>query len=59
MKSSNSSSWESVTSQKPSIEQGIGREALITSTTRELIEFYWYNQKRFSGAYKNCPVKVG
>tara|TARA_B100000700_G_scaffold323675_1_gene427926 strand:- start:534 stop:713 length:180 start_codon:yes stop_codon:yes gene_type:complete len=59
MQSSNSSRWESVTSHKPSIERGIASEALITSTTRELIEFYWNNQKRFSGAYKKFPVKVG
>ncbi len=58
MTSLSTSSWESVTNRKPSIEQGIGREALITSSTRELVEFYWTNRKRFSGGYRGFPVDV-
>tara|TARA_Y100001968_G_scaffold10924_1_gene9140 strand:- start:185 stop:355 length:171 start_codon:yes stop_codon:yes gene_type:complete len=53
-----SSSWKSVKSQKPSSEQGIEREALITNSTRELVEFYWGNRKRFSGGYIGFPSKV-
>ena len=33
----------------------IGKEALITCSTRELVEFYWTNRKRFSGGYKGFP----
>ena len=29
----------------------IGEEALITGSTRELVEFYWSNRKRFSIDY--------
>ena len=58
MKSSNTSSWESLTSQKLSGGQGVGREALITSSTRELVEFYWTNRKRFSGGYRGFPADV-
>tara|TARA_Y100001968_G_scaffold218656_1_gene201326 strand:- start:384 stop:563 length:180 start_codon:yes stop_codon:yes gene_type:complete len=58
MKSSKTSSWEIVTKQKLLSGQEIGREALITSSTRELVEFYWTNRKRFSGGYKAYPAKV-
>ena len=58
MKSSNTSSWESRRSQKPSVEQEIGEEALTTSSTRELVEFYWSNRKRFSGTYSSFPSEV-
>jgi len=58
MTSLSTSSWESVTNRKLSSEQGIGREALITSSTRELVEFYWTNRKRFSGGYRGFPVDV-
>ena len=58
MKSSNTSSWKSTTSLKLSSELGIGREALITSSTRELVEFYWTNRKRFLGSYLGFPSKI-
>ena len=58
MESSSTSSWESITSLKLSSAQGIGREALITSSTRELVEFYWTNRKRFSGGYIGFPSKA-
>jgi len=58
MKSSSTSSWESNPSQKLSDGLGIGKEALITSSTRELVEFYWTNRKRFSGGYASFPAKV-
>ena len=51
MESSSTSSWESTKSLKLSNGLEIGREALITSSTRELVEFYWTNRKRFSGGY--------
>ena len=40
---------------KLSSEQREAREGLITSSTRELVEFYWANQKRFSGGYRGFP----
>ena len=58
MTSSSTSSWESVPNRKLSSEQEIGREALITSSTRELVEFYWTNRKRFSGGYRGFPAEV-
>ena len=58
MESSSTSSWKSTTSLKLSSELGIGREALITSSTRELVEFYWTNRKRFSGGYIGFPSKT-
>tara|TARA_B100000945_G_C20104989_1_gene467617 strand:+ start:430 stop:615 length:186 start_codon:yes stop_codon:yes gene_type:complete len=58
MESSSTSSWKSTMNQKLSSGQGIGREALITSSTRELVEFYWTNRKRFSGAYLGFPSKI-
>ncbi len=57
MKSSCTPSWKSRNSSKLSSEIGIGREALVTSSTRELVEFYWTNQKRFSGGYIGFPSK--
>ena len=56
MESSCTSSWKSRTSLK--LSSGLGREALITSSTRELVEFYWTNRKRFSGAYIGFPSKT-
>ncbi len=58
MKSSNASSWQSTKSQRLSSLPGIGKEALITSSTRELVEFYWSNRKRFSGSYIGFPSKI-
>ncbi len=58
MQSSNTSNWKSSTSRKLSSGLGIGTEALITSSTRELVEFYWSNRKRFSGAYIGFPSKI-
>tara|TARA_Y100001968_G_C19313240_1_gene695282 strand:+ start:821 stop:1000 length:180 start_codon:yes stop_codon:yes gene_type:complete len=58
MKSSKTSSWESSSNQKLLSTRGIGTEALITSSTRELVEFYWTNRKRFSGGYLGFPVEV-
>ena len=51
MESSRTSSWKLTKNLKLSSELGIGKEALITTSTRELVEFYWTNQKRFSGSY--------
>tara|TARA_B100000579_G_scaffold322478_1_gene272223 strand:+ start:274 stop:429 length:156 start_codon:yes stop_codon:yes gene_type:complete len=48
MNSSKTSSWESVKSKKLLGEQGREKEFLITSSTRELVEFYWTNRKGFS-----------
>ena len=58
MKSSKTSSWEMNTNQKISRSQRILEEALITSSTRDLVEFYWSNRKRFSGSYSGFPVEV-
>ncbi len=58
MESSSTSSWKSTTSLKLSSGPGIGRETLITSSTRELVEFYWTNRKRFSGGYIGFPSKT-
>ena len=58
MKSSSTSTWKSLDIQKLSKGMGVGREALITSSTRELVEFYWSNRKRFSGGYKGLAVKA-
>tara|TARA_Y100001968_G_scaffold325967_1_gene368183 strand:+ start:2529 stop:2708 length:180 start_codon:yes stop_codon:yes gene_type:complete len=58
MKCSNTSSWESNKRQKLSDALNINREALITITTRELVEFYWTNRKRFSGGYRGFPSEI-
>tara|TARA_Y100001968_G_scaffold232863_1_gene215694 strand:- start:4073 stop:4252 length:180 start_codon:yes stop_codon:yes gene_type:complete len=58
MKSSSTSSWDSCTSPRLSNGLGIGGDALITSSTRELVEFYWANRKRFSGGYIGFPTKM-
>ena len=58
MESSSTSSWESTESLRLSSGLEIGREALITSSTRELVEFYWTNRKRFSGGYLGFPSKI-
>ena len=58
MESSNTSSWKLTKNLKLSSGPGIGREALITSSTRELVEFYWTNRKRFSGGYLGFPSKL-
>ena len=59
MESSKTSSWKSKTKLRLASERGIGREALITSSTRELVEFYWTNRKKFSGCYIGFPSKIG
>ena len=58
MESSNTSSWESTKSLKLLSGLEIGRKALITNSTRELVEFYWTNRKRFSGGYIGFPSKT-
>mgnify|MGYP004377802647 CR=1 FL=1 len=58
MKSSNTSSWESNNYKQFSGRRGISEQALITTSTRELVEFYWSNRKRFSGSYGGFPVKT-
>ena len=58
MKSLNNLNGESSTSQKFSRGIRIGQEVLIKNLTGELVEFYWSNQKRFSGGYINFPVEV-
>jgi len=57
MESSSTSTWKSTNNLRLSSGQELGREALITSSTRELVEFYWTNRKRFSGAYLDFPSK--
>ncbi|MBW3042398.1 hypothetical protein [Prochlorococcus marinus] len=58
MKSSSTSKWQSTVRPKLSERRGIGREALLTSSTRELVEFYWTNRKRFSEGYRGFPVEI-
>ena len=58
MKSSTTSTWELAKSQKLSSVQEIGIKVLATISTRELVEFYWTNRKRFSGGYKDFPQEV-
>ena len=58
MTSSNISIEQLSLSQKLSDAQGIGKEALITTSTRELVEFYWSSRKRFSGGYADFPSKT-
>ena len=58
MESSSTSRWETTKRLKLSSGLEIGREALITSSTRELVEFYWTNRKRFSGGYIGFPSKT-
>ena len=58
MESSSTLSWESIKNQKLSNGPEIGGETLRTSSTRELVEFYWTNRKRFSGGYLGFPSKI-
>ncbi len=58
MESSSTSSWKSTKSLKLSSGLGIDKETLITTSTRELVEFYWTNRKRFSGGYRGFPSKT-
>tara|TARA_Y100001968_G_scaffold269148_1_gene259837 strand:+ start:3521 stop:3706 length:186 start_codon:yes stop_codon:yes gene_type:complete len=58
MKSSSTSSWKSTMCQQLSNGKGIGKEALLTCSTRELVEFYWTNRKRFSGGYIGFPCET-
>jgi len=58
MRSSNTSGWEPISSKKLGIRLGLGKDVLVTSSTRELVEFYWTNRKRFSGGYTGFPLKV-
>ena len=58
MKSSNTSSWEPNTKQNLSNIPRIGEETLITISTRELVEFYWSNRKRFSGNYYGFQTEL-
>lgn len=58
MKSSNTSSWDTYRNNKLSNERGIGREALITTSSRELVEFYWTNRKKNSSGYLGFPRKM-
>ena len=58
MKSSNTSTWNSLLNPKLYDSKEIGREVLLTTSTRELVEFYWTNRKRFSGGYKSFPIEV-
>ena len=56
MKSSSTSSWEFSKNQKLSKE--LEKEVLLTNSTRELVEFYWSNRKRFSHSYTGFPVEL-
>ena len=57
-KTSNASSGRSSIIIKFEKKPGIEQEALLKSSTRELVEFYWSNRKRFSGGYVGFPVEV-
>jgi len=58
MESSSTSSCESTISMEFPIGPCIGKEALITSSKRELVEFYWTNQKRFLVGYLGFLSKI-
>ena len=58
MNSSNTSNGQSRKIQKPSDKIRTGAEVLITSSTSELVEFYWSNQKYFSGGFKGFPIEL-
>ena len=55
MKSSNTSIWKSTKIKQQLREQSMAEEALVTSSIKELIEFYWSNRKSFSGGYTDFP----
>ena len=58
MKYVTTSNWDALANPKLSCRKEIGRELLLTTSTRELVEFYWTNRKRFSGGYKSFPIEV-
>ena len=58
VESLNASSGRSTTNKKIERKPGIKKEATLTSSTRELVGFYWSNRKRFSGGYVGFPVEV-
>ena len=58
MNSSNTPSWEPRKRQDLSGRLRIGAEVLITSSTSELVEFYWSHQKRFSGSYTGFQIEM-
>tara|TARA_B100000965_G_scaffold65721_1_gene51481 strand:+ start:1334 stop:1585 length:252 start_codon:yes stop_codon:yes gene_type:complete len=58
LKPSNSSSGRSVIKKKVERRGFIRKNDHLTSSTRDLVEFYWSNSKRFSGGYIGFPVKV-
>ena len=58
MKSSSTSSWKSTLSRQFSSAYEKEEEAMVTTSTRELVEFYWTNRKRFSGGYIGFPSKI-
>ena len=60
MESSSTSSWKLTTPVGGVLlrEPGTDKEALIASSTRELVEFYWTNRKRFSGGSISFPSKT-
>ncbi len=47
MKSSSTSNWTPTPNQKLPSKTRVGEEAFVTTTTKELVEFYWSNRKRF------------
>ena len=58
MKSSNTSSRKSTKAKTQLGGQDMAEEALVTSSTKELVEFYWSNRKRFSGGYTGFPSNI-
>tara|TARA_Y100001968_G_scaffold202334_1_gene185808 strand:+ start:87 stop:266 length:180 start_codon:yes stop_codon:yes gene_type:complete len=58
MESSNTLSWKSSNSQNYSRGVRIGREILSANSTKELVEFYWTNRKRFSEGSEGFPSEV-
>ena len=58
MESSSTSSCESTISMGFPIGPCIAKEALITSSKRELVEFYWTNRKRFLVGYLGLASKI-
>ncbi len=58
MKSANTSSWESTVSQKLLGKLGLGEGALVTNSTRELVEFYWSKRISYSCGHIDSPAKA-
>ena len=58
MKYVTTSNWDALANQKLSCRKEIETELLLTSSTRDLVEFYWTSRKLFSGGYKSFPIEI-